>query len=112
MGTFVLRVTFGDDMYNPSTSEWTNIAPPPCTTRSQNCESAGALLNTGKVLVAGVTFVNAQPYPIEETNGLAALLDASTLAWTSTGSLNKSRIRETMTVLSFPFYSRNGPGSC
>ncbi len=92
---------FGDDIFNPSTSQWTSIAPPPCTTRSQNCESAGALLNTGKVLVAGgVTYVNAQPYPIEETNGLAALLDPSTLAWTTTGSMNKSRIGETMTVLS------------
>ena len=92
---------FGDAVYNPSTAQWINIAPPPCTTRSQNCESAGALLNTGKVLVAGgVTFVNARPYPIEETNGLAALLDPSTLAWTTTGSMNKSRIGETMTVLS------------
>ena len=91
---------FGDDIYNPSTSQWTNVAPPPCTNRSQNCESAGALLNAGKVLVAGgVTYVNAQPYPIEETNGLATLLDPSTLAWTTTGSMNKSRIGETMTVL-------------
>jgi len=43
--------------------------------------------------------VNAQPYPIEETNGLAALLDPSTLTWTNTGSMNKSRIGETMTIL-------------
>jgi len=57
--------------------------------------------STGRVLVAGgVTYVNAQPYPIEETNGLAALFDPSTLTWTSTGSMNKSRIGETMTVLS------------
>jgi hypothetical protein len=71
---------FGDAVYNPSTAQWTNIPPPPCTTSKQNCESAGALLNTGKVLVAGgVTYVNAQPYPIEETNGLAALFDPSTL---------------------------------
>jgi hypothetical protein len=92
---------FGDDIYNPSTSQWTSIAPPPCTTRSQNCESAGALLNTGRVLVAGgVTYVNAQPYPIEETNGLAALFDPATLTWATTGSMNKSRLGETMTVLS------------
>ena len=57
--------------------------------------------STGRVLVAGgVTYVNAQPYPIEETNGLAALFDPSTLTWTSTGNMNKSRIGETMTVLS------------
>jgi N-acetylneuraminic acid mutarotase len=91
---------FGDEVYNPSTAEWTNIAAPPCTTSKQSCESAGALLNTGKVLVAGgATFVNAQPYPIEETNGLAALFDPTTLTWTTTGSMNKSRIGETMTVL-------------
>jgi len=91
---------FGDAVYNPSTVQWTNIAPPPCTTSKQNCESAGALLNTGKVLVAGgVTYVNAQPYPIEETNGLAALFDPSTLTWTTTGSMNKSRLGETVTAL-------------
>jgi hypothetical protein len=91
---------FGVEVYNPSTDQWTNIAPAPCTTSKQNCESAGALLATGKVLVAGgVTYVNAQPYPIEETNGLAALFDPSTLTWTTTGSMNKSRLGETMTVL-------------
>ena len=59
-----------------------------------------ALLNTGRVLVAGgATFVNAQPYPIEETNGLAALFDPSTLTWISTGSMTKSRLGETMTAL-------------
>ena len=39
------------------------------------------------------------PYPIEETNGLAALLDLSSLTWASTGSMSKSRIAETATVL-------------
>jgi hypothetical protein len=43
--------------------------------------------------------VNAQPYPTEETNGLAALFDPSTLAWTTTGSMHTSRLDETMTVL-------------
>src|SRR5260370_165523 len=69
----------GDLMFNPSTAQWTNFAPPPCETTRQGCESAAALLNTGKVLVAGgATFVNARPYPIEETNGLAALFPTST----------------------------------
>jgi hypothetical protein len=94
----------GNSIYHPPTNQWTTFAPPPCTRggrTSQNCESAGALLNTGRVLVAGgVTYVNAQPYPIEETNGLAALFDPSTLTWASTGSMNKSRLGETMTVLS------------
>jgi len=93
----------GDGLYNPSTNQWTSFPPPPCTKggqSSQNCQSAGALLNSGRVLVAGgVTYVNAQPYPIEETNGLAALFDPSTLTWTTTGSMNKSRLGETMTVL-------------
>ena len=35
---------FGDDIYNPSTSQWTTVAPPPCTNRSQNCESAARCL--------------------------------------------------------------------
>jgi hypothetical protein len=43
--------------------------------------------------------VNAKPYPIEETYALAALFDPSTLTWTATGSMNKSRLGETMTVL-------------
>ena len=96
----------GDSLYNPSTNQWTTFAPPPCTisyppSRSQSCQVAGALLNTGKVLVAGgATFVPAQPYPIEETNGLADLFDPSTLTWTSTGSMHTSRLAETMTVLS------------
>ena len=91
---------FGNDIVNLATDQWTNIAPPPCTSSKQSCESAGVLLNTGKVLVAGGgTMVNARPYPIEETNGLAALLDLSSLTWASTGSMSKSRIAETATVL-------------
>lgn len=90
----------GDLVFSPPTEEWTVLAPPPCTTYSQNCQAAGVLLSTGKILVAGgVTYVNAQPYPTEETNGIATLLDPSTLTWTETGSLSTSRINETMTVL-------------
>jgi hypothetical protein len=91
---------FGDDIVNPPTNQWTNVGFPPCTTTKQNCDSGAVLLNTGKILVAGgATFVNAQPYPNEETNGLAALLDLSTLTWASTGSMNKDRIGETATLL-------------
>jgi hypothetical protein len=90
----------GDQILNPPTNQWTNVGFPPCTTTKQNCESGAVLLNTGKILVAGgVTVVNAQPYPNSETNGLAALLDLSTLTWTSTGSMSKSRIGETVTLL-------------
>ncbi len=74
---------------------------PPCTTVKQNCNSGAALLDTGKVLIAGgITEVNAQPYPIAETNGLAELFDPSTLTWASTGSMNKGRVGATVTVLS------------
>jgi hypothetical protein len=90
-------------MYNPSTAQWTTFARPPCTRggqSSQSCQSAAALLDNGKVLVAGgATYVNARPYPIEETNGLAALFDPSTLFWTTTGSMNQSRLGESMTIL-------------
>jgi len=90
----------GDSIYNPSTAKWTNFAAPPCTTIHQSCEAAGALLATGKVLVAGgATFVSGKHYPIEETNGFAALFDPSTLTWTATGSMNTSRLGQTMTVL-------------
>jgi len=90
----------GDSLYNPSTNQWTNFAPPPCTTTRQSCEGGGALLATGKVLVAGgITQVPGQPYPTDETNGLAALLDPSTLTWTTTASMKESRVGETVTVL-------------
>lgn len=90
----------GDLVFNPSTDQWTVFAPPPCTTDVQNCQASGVLLNAGKILVAGgVTYVNAQPYPTEETNGIATLLDPSTLTWTETGSLSTPRINATMTML-------------
>ena len=99
-GVYAGGTVQGDSVYNPSTNHWTNFSPPPCTTIHQSCEAAGVLLVTGKVLVGGgATSVPARPYPIEETNGLACLFDPSTLTWTTTGSMNKSRLGETMTVL-------------
>jgi hypothetical protein len=72
----------------------------PCTTTRQGCEGGGALLTTGQVLVAGsITQVPGQPYPTDETNGLAALLGPSTLTWTTTASMKESRVGETVTVL-------------
>ena len=60
----------GDSVYRPTLNQWTNFPPPPCTTSKQNCEGGGALLNTGKVLVAGgITEVPGSPYPTAETNG-------------------------------------------
>src|SRR5262249_39520365 len=89
----------GDSIYIPSTNEWTNFSPPPCTTIHQSCEAAGVLLFSGKVLVGGgATDVPARPYSIEETNGFAELFDPSTLTWTPHGSMHKSRRGETMTV--------------
>ncbi len=58
------------------------------------------MLANGQVLAAGnVFYVNAQPYPIEETGKAAQLWSLSTLAWTSTGNLNVSRIHQSMTLL-------------
>lgn len=90
----------GDSIYNPSTNQWTNFSPPPCTMIHQGCEGGGALLVTGKVLLAGgITQVPAKPYPLSETNGLASLLDPSSLTWTTTGTMKTSRVGETVTVL-------------
>jgi len=90
----------GNSIYHPSTDLWTNFAPPPCTMIHQSCEGGGALLSTGKVLVAGgITEVPGQPYPTDETNGIASLLDPSTLTWASTGNMKVSRVGETVTVL-------------
>ncbi len=91
---------FGGGIYNLSTSQWTTYPQPPCDTTTQNCGAGAALLNTGTLLVAGgVTKVNAQPYPIEETNGLAELFDPSTLTWASTAKMTKDRIGQSMTLL-------------
>ncbi len=91
---------FGGGIFAPSTNQWTTYGQPPCDIPNQNCGAGAALLNTGTLLVAGgITKVNAQPYPIDETNGLAALFDPSTLTWASTGSLKKDRVGQTMTLL-------------
>lgn len=90
----------GDSIYNPSTNQWTNFPPPPCTMIHQSCEGGGALLLTGYVLVAGgITQVPGKPYPLDETNGFASLLDPTTLTWTTTGTMKTSRVGETVTVL-------------
>lgn len=90
----------GNSIYHPSSDQWTNFAPPPCTMIHQSCEGGGALLSTGKVLVAGgITQVPGQPYPKDETNGIASLLDPSALTWASTGNMKVSRVGETVTVL-------------
>jgi hypothetical protein len=82
-----------DEIYDPSTAQWTTFAPP--TSRG-----GFAILATGRALAAGGTFqVNARPYPIEETLKTAQLWDPSTFAWTSTGNLNVSRTGQSMTLL-------------
>ncbi len=91
---------FGGGIFNPSTNQWTTYGQPPCDIPNQNCGAGAALLNNGILLVAGgITKVNAQPYPIDETNGLAALFDPSTMTWASTGSLKKDRVGQSMTLL-------------
>ncbi len=91
---------FGGAIYDPSANQWTTYGRPPCDKPNQNCGAGAALLNNGILLVAGgITTVNAQPYPIHETNGLAALFDPATLTWASTGSLKKDRVGQSMTLL-------------
>lgn len=91
---------FGGAIYDPSMNKWTTYGRPPCDTPKQNCGAGAALLDNGILLVAGgITKVNAQPYPISETNGLAALFDPSTQTWATTGSLKKDRVGQTMTLL-------------
>ncbi len=91
---------FGGGIYNPSANQWTTYSPPPCDQPSQTCGAGAALLNNGTLLVAGgITKVNAQPYPISETNGLAAIFNPATLTWASTGNLKKDRVGQTMTLL-------------
>ena len=97
MGTSSLRAAYKATAY---TTPRQTSGPTSPRRRAQSCEGGGALLATGKVLVAGgITQVPGQPYPTDETNGLAALLDPSTLTWTTTASMKESRVGETVTVL-------------
>jgi hypothetical protein len=83
-------------LYDPSTGQFT-LEPGPCSCRGFN----GALLQTGKVLVAGgFITVHRLPYNITESVNSAELWDPSTQAWTSTGNLNTSRGAESLTILS------------
>ncbi len=69
-------------------------------TTTQTCNANVALLDTGNVLIAGgTTKVNAQPYPITETNGNAAVFDPSTLTWASTQSMKQGAIGTSVTTL-------------
>lgn len=82
-------------LYDPSTGQFTSEAGP-CSCRAFN----GAVLQTGKVLVAGGAItVAGNPYPTTQTINSAELWDLSTQAWKSTGNLHDSRIDESVTVL-------------
>ncbi len=99
-GSVLTYAGFGGAIYNPSANQWTTYPQPPCDIPNQTCGAGAALLNNGKLLVAGgITKVNAQPYPISETNGLAAIFDPATLTWASTGNLKKDRVGQSMTLL-------------
>ena len=82
-------------LYDPLTGQFTPENGP-CSCRAFN----GALLQTGKVLVAGGAItIPGNPYPTTETINSAELWDVSTQAWTSTGNLRDSRSGESITVL-------------
>jgi len=82
-------------LYHPSTGQFT-LEPGPCSCSGFN----GAVLQTGKVLVAGGTIVvPGNPYPTSQTINSAELWDVSTQAWTRTGSLHDARSGESITVL-------------
>ncbi len=97
-GFLALRLPDGlawgeDELYDPSTAQWTTFAKP-------SSSGGFAVLATGQVLAAGgIIEVNAQPYPIAETTKSAQLWNPSTLAWTSTGNLQVSRVGQSMTLL-------------
>jgi hypothetical protein len=68
----------------------------PCSCRG----FIGALLQTGKVLVAGgFITVHHLPYNLTESINSAELWDPATQTWTSTGNLNGSRGAESITIL-------------
>lgn len=82
-------------LYDPSIGQFT-LETGPCSCRAFN----GALLQTGKVLVAGgMITVPGNPYPSSQTISSAELWDLSTQAWTSTGNMHDSRSGESMSVL-------------
>jgi hypothetical protein len=82
-------------LYDPSTGQFT-LENGPCSCRAFN----GAVLQTGKVLVAGGAIsVAGNPYPTTQTINSAELWDLSTQAWTSTGNLHDSRVGHSVTVL-------------
>ena len=82
-------------LYDPSTGQFT-VEYGPCGCRGY----IGALLQTGKVLVAGgFITVPHKPYNLTESINSAELWDAATQTWTSTGNLNDSRGYGSITIL-------------
>jgi N-acetylneuraminic acid mutarotase len=83
-------------LYDPSTGQYT-LETGPCSCAGFN----GAVLQTGKVLVAGGTItMPGNPYPTHQTINSAELWNLSTQSWTNTGNLHDSRSDESVTVLS------------
>jgi len=93
--------TYPWGIYNPSTNQWTTYSPLPCPSETE-CDGGAALLSTGNVLVAGgetVTKTGKHTYTYM-VNGIANLLNPSTLTWASTGSMTVPLVGGTVTVLS------------
>jgi N-acetylneuraminic acid mutarotase len=83
------------ELYDPSTGQWSSANAPACVSVCR-LEASATLLNTGNVLVAG-GFVG--KYPNQVTTASALLYAPSTNSWTTTGSLNVSRARDTASLL-------------
>ena len=74
------------ELYSPTTGTWASTARDPI-----GVGLPIAPLPTGDVFAGGGIQA--------ETNGIASLLDPSTLTWASTGNMTVSRVGETVTVL-------------
>jgi|SRR5579884_2572621 len=83
------------ELYDPASGQWSSASLTACTGPCR-LEGTAILLNNGRVLVAG-GFVG--KYPNQSTTTGATLCDPATNSWSTAGSLNVSRARQTASLL-------------